>query len=127
MGAYRYVTHGMSVWYLLREFVTLFSQDRTTSFQLSQKLLCLEVFWDWLVKSGDNFVNLLFPTGLNVLAKLDGVEDLSEGGLNYGKKMVGNLNVVVSVVVEVEDPVELGVEGNPQVVRVLDALAQSLP
>ena len=38
-----------------------------------------------------------------------------------------HLNVVVSVVVEVEDPVELGVEGNPQVVRVLDALAQSLP
>ena len=56
-----------------------------------QKLLGLEVFWDWLVKSGDNFVNLLFPTGLNVLSKLDGVEELSEGGLNYGKKMVGNL------------------------------------
>ena len=56
-----------------------------------QKLLGLEVFWDWLVKSGDNFVNLLFPTGLNVLAELDGGEELSEGGLNYGKKMVGNL------------------------------------
>ena len=56
-----------------------------------QKLLGLEVFWDGLVKSGDYFVNLLFPTGLNVLSKLDGVEELSEGGLNYGKKMVGNL------------------------------------
>ena len=56
-----------------------------------QKLLGLEVFWDWLVKSGDYFVNLLFPTRLGVLAKLDGVEELSEGGLNYGKKMVGNL------------------------------------
>ena len=56
-----------------------------------QKLLGLEVFWDWLVKSGDYFVNLLFPTWLGVLAKLDGVEELSEGGLNYGKKMVGNL------------------------------------
>ena len=38
-----------------------------------------------------------------------------------------HLNVVVSVVVEVEDPVELGVQGDPQVVRVLDALAQRLP
>ena len=38
-----------------------------------------------------------------------------------------HLNVVVSVVVEVEDPVELGVKGDPQVVRVLDALAQRLP
>ena len=38
-----------------------------------------------------------------------------------------HLNVVVSVVVKVEDPVELGVEGDPQVVRVLDALAQRLP
>ena len=56
-----------------------------------QKLLGLEVFWDWLVKSGDNFVNLLFPTRLDVLAELDGVEELSEGGLNYGKEMVGNL------------------------------------
>ena len=65
--------------------------DRATSFQLLQKLLGLEVFWDWLVKSGDNFVNLLFPTRLGVLANLDGAEELSEGGLNYGKKMVGNL------------------------------------
>ena len=56
-----------------------------------QKLLGLEVFWDWFIKSGDYFVNLLFPTWLGVLAKLDGVEELSEGGLNYGKKMVGNL------------------------------------
>ena len=56
-----------------------------------QKLLGLEVFWDRFVKSGDYFVNLLFPTWLGVLAKLDGVEELSEGGLNYGKKMVGNL------------------------------------
>ena len=56
-----------------------------------QKLLGLEVFWDWLVKSGDYFVNLLFPTRLDVLAELDGVEELSEGGLNYGKEMVGNL------------------------------------
>ena len=56
-----------------------------------QKLLGLEVFWDWLVKSGDNFVNLLFPTRLDVLAELDGVEELSERGLNYGKEMVGNL------------------------------------
>ena len=38
-----------------------------------------------------------------------------------------HLNVVVSVVVEVEDPVELGVEGDPQVVRVLDPLAKGLP
>ena len=56
-----------------------------------QKLLGLEVFWDWLVKSGDYFVNLLFPTRLDVLAVLDGVEELSEGGLYYGKEMVGNL------------------------------------
>ena len=56
-----------------------------------QKLLGLEVFWDWLVKSGDYFVNLLFPARLGVLAVLYGVEELSEGGLNYGKKMVGNL------------------------------------
>ena len=56
-----------------------------------QKLLGLEVFWDWLVKSGDYFVNLLFPTRLDVLPELDGVEELSEGGFNYGKKMVGNL------------------------------------
>ena len=56
-----------------------------------QKLLGLEVFWDWLVKSGDYFVNLLFPTRLDVLAELDGVEELSEGGLYYGKEMVGNL------------------------------------
>ena len=38
-----------------------------------------------------------------------------------------HLNVVVSVVVEVEDPVELGVHRDPQVVRVLDALAERLP
>ena len=63
----------------------------STSFQLLQKLLCLEVFWDWLVKSGDNFVNLLFPAWLSVLPNLDRAEELSEGGLNYGKKMVGNL------------------------------------
>ena len=56
-----------------------------------QKLLGLEVFWDWLVKSGDYFVNLLFPARLGVLAEFDGAEELSKGGLNYGKKMVGNL------------------------------------
>ena len=56
-----------------------------------QKLLGLEVFWDWLVKSGDYFVNLLFPARLGVLAEFDGVEELSEGGLYYWKKMVGNL------------------------------------
>ena len=56
-----------------------------------QELLGLEVLWDGLVVSGDNFVNLLFPTWLGVLANLDGAEELSEGGLNYGKKMVGNL------------------------------------
>ena len=38
-----------------------------------------------------------------------------------------HLNVVVSVVVEVEDPVELRVHRDPQVVRVLDALAERLP
>ena len=56
-----------------------------------QELLGLEVLWDGLVVSGDNFVNLLFPTRLDVLAELDGVEELSEGGLYYGKEMVGNL------------------------------------
>jgi len=80
-----------------------------------QELLGLEVLWDGLVVSGDNFVNLLFPTRLSVFPMLDGVEELLEGGLNYGEEMVGNLNVVVSVVVEVEHPVELGVKSNPQV------------
>lgn len=41
--------------------------------------------------------------------------------------MVGNLNVVVSVVVEVEDPVQLAVHGHSEVLRVLDALTQCLP
>ena len=63
----------------------------STSFELLQKLLGLEVFWDWLVKSGDNFVNLLFPAWLSVLPNLDRAEELSEGRLNYRKKMVGNL------------------------------------
>ena len=56
-----------------------------------QELLGLEVLWDGLVVSGDNFVNLLFPTWLSVFPMLDGVEELLEGGLNYGEEMVGNL------------------------------------
>ena len=56
-----------------------------------QELLGLEVLWDGLVVSGDNFVNLLFPTRLSVFPMLDGVEELLEGGLNYGEEMVGNL------------------------------------
>ena len=56
-----------------------------------QELLGLEVFRDGFVKAGDYFVNLLFPARLGVLAEFDGVEELSEGGLYYGKKMVGNL------------------------------------
>ena len=54
-------------------------------------------------------------------------ECLGWGSSRYLLVSYSHLNVVVSVVVEVEDPVELGVEGDPQVVRVLDALAQRLP
>ena len=42
-------------------------------------------------------------------------------------EVLSHLNVVVSVVVEVEHPVELGVNSDPQVVGVLDPLAQRLP
>lgn len=96
-------------------------------FELLQELLCLEVFWDGLVVSSDYFVNLLFPRGFGVLADLQRAEELAESGLHYGNKMVGNLNVVVSIVVEVEHPVELAVHGHPEVLRVLDALAERLP
>ena len=69
----------------------MLSGQKKTSLQLLQELLGLEVFRDGFVKAGDYFVNLLFPTRLGVLAQLDGAEELSKGGLNYGKKMVGNL------------------------------------
>ena len=38
-----------------------------------------------------------------------------------------HLNVVVSVVVKVENPVELALHGHMKIVRVLDSLAESLP
>ena len=47
--------------------------------------------------------------------------------VGFPKLSYPHLNVVVSVVVEVEHPVELGVESNPQVVGVLDPFAQRLP
>ena len=60
-------------------------------FELCQELLCLEVFWNGLVVTSDYFVNLLFPRGLDVLAGLERVEELAQGGLDYRNKMVGNL------------------------------------
>ena len=40
---------------------------------------------------------------------------------------VTHLNVVVSVVVKVEDPVQLALHGHMEILRVLDSLAESLP
>ena len=38
-----------------------------------------------------------------------------------------HLNVVVSVVVKVENPVELALHGHMEILRVLDTLAEGLP
>ena len=38
-----------------------------------------------------------------------------------------HLNVVVSVVVKVENPVELALHGDMEIIRVLDSLAERLP
>ena len=60
-------------------------------FQSFEKLLCLEVVWNRLVVASDDFVYLLFPRRLRVLARLDRAEEFSQGNDNHGQEVVWHL------------------------------------
>ena len=61
------------------------------SFELFQKLGSLEVFRNLFVEAGNDFVDLLLPARLGVLARLHRVEELSEGHVEDGHEMLRHL------------------------------------
>lgn len=96
------------------------------SLQLLQEFWCLEVLRDWFVVSGDDFVDLFLPAWLGIFAGLNWVEELSKGNIEDWQKVLGDLNVVVSVVVDVENAVQFGLFANMDFWIALDAFADRL-
>lgn len=94
--------------------------------QLFQEVGRLEIFRHRIIQPRDDLVNRLLPRLLGVLPALYRAEELSQRLLNDVSEILGHLDMIIPIVVQVENAVDFAVVAHVDVVHVLHAFADRL-
>lgn len=95
--------------------------------QLFQEVWRLEIFRYRIIHSRNDFVDRFLPRLFGVFPALYRAEELSQCLLNNVSEILGHLDMIIPIVVQVEDTVDFAVVAHMDVVHVLHAFANRLP